>query len=123
MQSLLDELKQTLLSEDVAIPLGTIVSYVVRGEEEVGVVIGVDGRDVYVVDASTPPLFNTSSRKALRDVDITTRMGKELMFKGVRMDVQKVPYQKINRLGRIVGRNLRMYAALASNLQQMRGTT
>jgi hypothetical protein len=121
MTNPLDELKQTLLSEDVNVPTGTIVAYKAKGDVEIGVVIGVDGRELYVVTASEPKMYNATDRRAYRDDVVTTRLAKQLIVKGVKVDVQKVPFQLTQKMGRMAGRNLRYYAGLADALQQMRG--
>lgn len=110
------------LSEDMSVPVGQIVSYLAKGEEEVGVVIGTDARDLFVIGAVEPKLFNKTDRIAFRDAALTTRFGKQLRFKGVVMDVQKVPNHLAHRVGRIQGSDLRLYHQLAATLSQMRGT-
>ena len=111
----LEELNDVLL-ESAKYRVGTIVMYRSGSTKELGVVIGQDGRELLVVGASTPALAKTKDRTRLRDRAITTRLGTKMRFKGVQMDVQRVPSARTWKVGILTGRNVRMYQQLAALL-------
>lgn len=119
LKTLTDSLRSTLV-ESATLPIGSIVKYKTSDGFDVGVVIGQDHSELLCVGAYEPALRKDPVRKHYRDVSITTRMGKALVYKGIVMDVVRVPVGRVERMGRIAGRNLRVYAELSSMLQQIR---
>lgn len=107
-----EQLRQ-LLVEAPRIPIGSMVSWRTRDGGDVGVVIGQEADDLFVVAATTPQVALRQKTRLTRDEKVTAAMGKALHFKGVTLDVERVPYRKSDIVGRLAGRNLRYYADLA----------
>lgn len=113
---------QEVLSEGRTYPVGSLVQYKTpQGKMAYGVVLDTEGNEVYVVSAYDPALEKDVVRRAYRDDPVTRRMKKVLRrYRGMRMDIHKVPIVKTRFVGRMRGKDLRLYRNLAGELDKAR---
>jgi hypothetical protein len=112
---------QEVLTEGRVYPVGSLVQYKTpQGKEAFGVALDTTGNEVWVVSAYDPTLEKDLVRRAYRD-PVTLRMKKVLRkYKGVRMDIHRVPINKTRLMGRMRGKDLRLYRNLAVELDKAR---
>lgn len=117
MNDVVEDLRD-VLTESKVYRLGALVSYrLPNGTQDFGVVIASSDRNIYVVGGASPQVAKEPRRSAYRDQGATHRMKQDLQrYRGIRMDVQKVPKLHAMEIGRLAGKDLRLYRKLAIDL-------
>ena len=101
---------------EAAMQPGTVVGWKVNASNEVGIVIGVNGRDVLVVTTFARTLENQPATKAFRDPALTARLP-QLKDPSLERDVHRIPRAKVKPQGMLQGRERQVYQRLAKFMQ------
>lgn len=110
------EWKSPLL--EAAMRPGTVVGWTAHGSDEVGIVIGVSGRDVLVVSTYARSLENDPGTKMYRDAKLSASLP-PLRDPTLERDVHRIPRAKVRPQGALRGREKAVYDRLA---KYMHGT-
>ena len=112
------EWKSPLL--EAAMRPGTVVGWTSHGSEEVGTVVGVDGRDVLVVSIYSKSLENDVATKQYRDAKLTAALP-PLTDTALERDVHRIPRAKVRPQGALKGRERSVYDRLGVHLKKVMG--
>jgi ATP-dependent Clp protease ATP-binding subunit ClpA len=103
------ESKRPLLES--AVPIGTMAQWKAGASTEVGVVVGSEGKDVFVVSMHSKETASEKSTQTYVDRKLTSRITGQ--GKWVQRIIHRIPRSKLQLQGAVKGRSLNFYKHFA----------